>query len=195
MTKQTCLRKADALAADATGGGVVPQSEMLRRWDAALRREAQVYVKTTVTHAKLAPDDGIIEKVVDGQVEARHVYAKGDYLVIGSRGGEYPMNRRGRGGEAAVVPFPPPPAAWNEVCACGRSASATSSSAARSVATASAAWPSRNWASPRWRRAAPAARAPPATSSMRSPAESASSACRDDMAHIRVGLFSHSLGT
>ena len=94
MTKQTCLRKADALAADATGGGVVPQSEMLRRWDAALRREAQVYVKTTVTHAKLAPDDGIIEKVVDGQVEARHVYAKGDYLVIGSRGGEYPMNRR-----------------------------------------------------------------------------------------------------
>ena len=36
-------------------------------------------------------ENGTIETVVDGVVEARRDYCKGDYIVLGSRGGRYPM--------------------------------------------------------------------------------------------------------
>ena len=75
-------------------GRVSPQAEVLRTWDIVLRREESIHAKSTKVHAKLMTEEGTIDTVVDGNVEARRPYDKGDYLVCGSRGGRYPMQER-----------------------------------------------------------------------------------------------------
>ena len=71
--------------------GAVSQIEMLRTWGAILRREGAVYSKSSLVHAKHTTEDGVIDTVVDGNVEARRPFQKGDYIIVGSRGGKYPM--------------------------------------------------------------------------------------------------------
>ena len=70
---------------------VISQGDMLLQWDTTLRSEGGVYLKTTAVHAKLANDDGTIDTIVDGKIEANRSYHKGDYIVCGSRGGKWPM--------------------------------------------------------------------------------------------------------
>ena len=60
-------------------------------WGAILRREGFIYVKSTKVHAKRMTEEGTVDTVVDGKIEARRAYEKGDYLICGSRGGRYPM--------------------------------------------------------------------------------------------------------
>ena len=69
----------------------VLQAEMLRKWDVMLRREESIYAKSTKVHAKHMREEGMIDTVVNGEIEARCSYEKGDYIVCGSRGGRYPM--------------------------------------------------------------------------------------------------------
>ena len=67
-------------------GRVLSQAEMVRRWEERLRRDELVYSKTTSVHAKLMAEEGAIETIVDGKVEASHQYYRGDYIMCGSRG-------------------------------------------------------------------------------------------------------------
>lgn len=72
---------------DATSdAGVVSQEDTLHQWGATLRDEAQVCSKATKVHAKVTTEDGVIETIVDGAIEARRPYDKGDYIICGSRG-------------------------------------------------------------------------------------------------------------
>ena len=73
---------------------VLSQAETLQQWDVKLRRNAQIYTKTNKVHAKIAINDGVINKIVNGFVEASESYAIGDYIVCGSRGGKHPMSSR-----------------------------------------------------------------------------------------------------
>ena len=75
-----------------TDGRVVSQVEVLNKWDATLRHEGFVHKKITEVHAKRTTEEGIIDTVVDGKIESRRSYDKGDYIVCGSRGGRYPMS-------------------------------------------------------------------------------------------------------
>ena len=79
---------------EAPNGRVVSQVDMLRVWDAMLRREGSIYEKITKIHAKCTREEGTIETIVGEKIEARRAYAKGDYIVCGSRGGRYPMPER-----------------------------------------------------------------------------------------------------
>ena len=73
---------------------VVSQAKALAQWDAVLRLEGKIYTKFTSVHAKLTTKDGTIDTIVDGRVEASHRYSSGDFVVIGSRGGRYPMSNQ-----------------------------------------------------------------------------------------------------
>ena len=68
------------------------QSELLSALGGRLRTTGEVFSKTAKVHAKLALKDGVLETIVDGVVEATLHYEKGDYIMLGSRGGRYPMN-------------------------------------------------------------------------------------------------------
>ena len=67
------------------------QAEALAHWDRTLRNFGRVFGKTVEVHAKLMTEDGTIETVVDGVVEARANYRPNDYVICGSRGGKYAM--------------------------------------------------------------------------------------------------------
>ena len=69
----------------------VSQAQLLRTWSAILRRDGAVYSKHVKVNAKRATEEGVIETVVGGNVEARRPYSKNDYIVCGSRGGRYAM--------------------------------------------------------------------------------------------------------
>ena len=71
----------------------VSQPEVLKQWRFLLHREAQVYSKTAKVLAKLMTSDGIIESIVDGNVEDERPYERGDYIMIGSKGNRYPMQK------------------------------------------------------------------------------------------------------
>ena len=51
-----------------------------------------LYSKKVRVNAKLAFEDGIVETVVNGVCESHKPYTKGDFIVIGSRGGRYAMS-------------------------------------------------------------------------------------------------------
>ena len=96
LGKSSFERKyASVFALDAAGQALahhVPsQAETLAHWESKLKANGSIYRKTVPVHAKLANDDGAVETVVDGLCEARMPYFKGDYIVVGSRGGQYAM--------------------------------------------------------------------------------------------------------
>ena len=73
-------------------GGYIPsQAETLAHWEHKIKSSGAVYRKTVSIHAKLADEDGILKTIVDGVVETQKPYRKGDYIMIGSRGGRYSM--------------------------------------------------------------------------------------------------------
>ena len=72
---------------------VVSQSEMLRQWNATLQSEDRVYAKASRVHAKRMTEDGEIDTIVDHKIESVQPYFSGDYIIVGSRGGRYPMNK------------------------------------------------------------------------------------------------------
>ena len=76
----------DARRGSIIGGYIPSQAETLAHWESKLKASGAVYRKTAIVHARLAKEDGIIETVVTHQP-----YAKGDYIVIGSRGTRYSM--------------------------------------------------------------------------------------------------------
>ena len=80
-----------ANATETTNCRVVSQVTALQQWDDTLRREGSIHSKVTKVNAKRMPEEGTIETVVDGKMESRRSYERGDYLVCGSRGGRYPM--------------------------------------------------------------------------------------------------------
>ena len=75
-------------------GRVVSQADVLRVWDVTLRCEGSIYEKSTKVHAKRTTEEGTIDTLVNGKVEARRPYEKNDYIICGSRGGHYPMSER-----------------------------------------------------------------------------------------------------
>ena len=97
LDKQTFEQKyAKAVSGDErrgslVGGYIPSQAETLAHWENKIKSSGAVYRKTAKMHAKLADEDGAIETIVDGVVEAKKMYSKGDYIMIGSRGGRYPM--------------------------------------------------------------------------------------------------------
>ena len=97
LDKQTFDRKyANAVSGDerrgSIAGGYIPsQVETLAHWNNKIKNSGSVYRKTAKMHAKVAQEDGFLETIVDGIVETRKSYAKGDYIIIGSRGGRYSM--------------------------------------------------------------------------------------------------------
>jgi len=96
LGKSSFERKyASVLALDAAGRApahhIPSQAETLVHWESKLKANGSIYRKTVHVHAKLADDDGTVETVVGGLCEARTPYLKGDYIVVGSRGGQYAM--------------------------------------------------------------------------------------------------------
>ena len=68
--------------------GYIPtQADTLAHWEKKIKNNGTLYRKTAKMHAKLAEESGIIETIVDGECEARKPYDKGDFILIGSRGG------------------------------------------------------------------------------------------------------------
>ena len=67
------------------------QAATFAQWDLKIREEGQVYHKIGQVSAKIAPEEGVLDTVVNGSVEARKAFKKGDYIVCGSRGGRYSM--------------------------------------------------------------------------------------------------------
>lgn len=63
--------------------------EVLANWEARLRREGTVYSKTPKIHAKRALESGVLDTIVDGFMETRRSYEKGDFLVCGVEGERY----------------------------------------------------------------------------------------------------------
>ena len=63
----------------------------IERWATQLQRERRIYTKTAGVHAKVALESGTIETIVNGAVEKSTAVEKGDYIMYGTRGGEYPM--------------------------------------------------------------------------------------------------------
>ena len=80
-----------AAAGNTRGARVPSQGEVLAQWQSILKNDRQ-YRKTTKMHAKPALEDGIVETIVDGVVEDRKSCKRGDFIVIGSRGGRYAMS-------------------------------------------------------------------------------------------------------
>lgn len=72
--------------------GLPTQTLLLDQWAERLRKEGTLYSKKVRVNAKLAFEDGIVETVVNGVCESRKPYTKGDFIVIGSRGGRYAMS-------------------------------------------------------------------------------------------------------
>ena len=72
--------------------GYVPsQADALAHWEGALRQGNLVFCKTTKVNAKLATDEGVLETVVNGVVETRKAYKKGDFILQGTEGERYTM--------------------------------------------------------------------------------------------------------
>ena len=67
------------------------QAETYSHWQHKIKATGQIYRKTSKIHARRADTAGTMETFVNGVFEARGRYEKGDYLVVGSRGGKYPM--------------------------------------------------------------------------------------------------------
>ena len=93
INEQQFQQKYNKRTDDLHDSRVVSQAEALQKWEPALRREGSIYAKSAKVHAKRMAEEGYIEAEVDG-IEARRWYAKGDYLVCGSRGGRYLMSER-----------------------------------------------------------------------------------------------------
>ena len=74
----------------ADGESVPSQTETLVKWENIIKANGKRYQKVTRVHAKVAQHSGTISTIVDGG-ETREFYAKGDYIVVGSRGGRHPM--------------------------------------------------------------------------------------------------------
>ena len=92
MVADALLARPDALAKDSQVTLRVPsQTEVLELWGPTVQSEGGVYYKTTKVHARIALKDGELETVVDGHVETHNKYKKGDFIMCGSRGGQYPM--------------------------------------------------------------------------------------------------------
>jgi hypothetical protein len=68
------------------------QADALRHWEGALRSEGNVYCKNTKMLAMRSVDDGVLETVVNGVVETRKPYRKGDFILQGTEGERYGMN-------------------------------------------------------------------------------------------------------
>ena len=71
---------------------VPTQKTVLSRWGDRIRTSGDVYAKMTQIHAKEAIDNGVLETVVDGDVETRKTYEKGDIIMCGSEGQRYTTN-------------------------------------------------------------------------------------------------------
>ena len=76
---------------DAASSHIPSQEDVLDRWETVLRREGLVYCKIVRVHAKLMREAGSISTIVDDAIENTSTYNKGDYIVSGSRGGQYAM--------------------------------------------------------------------------------------------------------
>jgi len=51
-----------------------------------------VYRKSVKLHAKRATEDGVIETILNGVLETRVPYSKGDWIMLGTEGERYPMS-------------------------------------------------------------------------------------------------------
>ena len=69
---------------------VPTQSEVLVQLETRLK-SSSIYAKTQYVHARVATDAGVLETIVSGNVEARNSYGAGDFIMRGSRGGQYPV--------------------------------------------------------------------------------------------------------
>ena len=98
LDKQTFERKyANVVSGDerrgSIAGGYIPsQAETLAHWGHKIKASGSVYRKTASVHARLADEDGFIDTTIDGVVQAKSSYDKGDYVMTGSRGGRYSMH-------------------------------------------------------------------------------------------------------
>lgn len=80
------------VATDQVNHQLIPsQAIVLEHWESVMRREASIYRKTVGVHAKCMDEDGYIKTVVNGKVEASTPYSNGDFIVRGSRGGNFVM--------------------------------------------------------------------------------------------------------
>ena len=70
---------------------VPSQAEMLAHWESKIKSSNRIYRKMATLHARLAEEGGVLETIVGGVTEARKSYEKGDFILIGSRGGSYSM--------------------------------------------------------------------------------------------------------
>ena len=64
---------------------------MLAHWESKIKSSSMIYRKMATLHARLAKEGGVLKTIVGGVTEARKSYEKGDFILIGSRGGSYSM--------------------------------------------------------------------------------------------------------
>ena len=69
----------------------VNQVDVLRRWTSRIRKIGKVYRKTMKVHAKQTHENGSVGTIVNGELEGTKSYLKGDFIMVGSRGGKYAM--------------------------------------------------------------------------------------------------------
>ena len=69
-----------------------PQAAVLAYWKDKIQQPARVFRKTAKMLARVALQDGEVSTMVDDEVEAVTKYKKGDFILVGSRGGQYPMS-------------------------------------------------------------------------------------------------------
>jgi hypothetical protein len=90
-----CTEIFGALFDETTAAHTLPlptQAETLKAWGGRLKIEGNIYSKHKKVHAMLAQENGVLDTVVNGMVQARKTYSEGDYIMCGSRGGRYPMS-------------------------------------------------------------------------------------------------------
>ena len=73
-------------------GKIPTQAAVLAEWGPTLSAQQVIYRKTKRVHAKATTEDGEVETIVDGECEERKPYSRGDYILIGNRGGRYAMS-------------------------------------------------------------------------------------------------------
>ena len=59
-------------------------SEVLASWEGRVKLEGNLYCNTIKVHAKRALAGGVLETVVDGDVQATQSYLQGDFIVCGA---------------------------------------------------------------------------------------------------------------
>ena len=88
-----CIEKEifDKTYVSAVDVGVPSQAETFAEWGRKIETSGKLHRKIATVHAKVAATSGIIETTINGVCEARAPYERSDYIVVGNRGGRYPV--------------------------------------------------------------------------------------------------------